>query len=155
MESIDNGEIIFVEDNPSETELILRILKKSKLYNRVISFKDGISALQYLYNNLEGQKSAAVLPKVIFLDLRMPRIDGLDILKKIKSYEGTKNIPVVMLTSSHEESIMKECYKAGVNSYIIKPTDYNSFVDHITKAVLYWACWNQSPQLTSLPKLPL
>lgn len=145
VETNDKSEVLLVDDNSSEIELILRILKKNKLAERVFTFKDGIGALQYIYSKLDEHSGGGNLPKVIFLDLKMPRIDGLDVLRKIKSDERIKHIPVVILTSSHEESIMKECYKAGANSYIIKPVEYNSFVEYITKTILYWVYWNQSP----------
>lgn len=145
MESSDKGEVLLVEDNSSETELILRILKKSKAYNRIFTFKDGISALQYIYSRLEEENNLSSLPRVIFLDLKMPRIDGFDVLRKIKSDNRIKHIPVVILTSSHDESVLRECYLAGANSCVIKPVEYNLFVEYINKVVQYWTNWNKSP----------
>lgn len=144
MEDLEPCEIFLVEDNSSETELILRILKKNKITEKVSAFKDGITTLQYIYSNLE-QRNLRALPKVIFLDLKLPRLDGLDVLKKVKSDSRIRHIPVVMLTSSDDETLMKECYLAGANSYIIKPLQYNLFLEYINKLVRYWTKWNKLP----------
>jgi len=139
--------IILVEDNISDADLIKRALAKSNVANKIIHLKDGKEALDYLFS--EGQWKGVITSntnKLILLDLKMPKISGLEVLKKIKSNEETKNIPVVVLTSSNEDPDIKECYKLGVNSYVIKPLGFDEFSKTVGQLGLYWLLLNQYPK---------
>ncbi len=139
-------EILLVEDNPNDVELTLRALKKHNLINRVFVVKDGAEALDFLFTTGSyTQRNIENTPKVIFLDLKMPKINGLEVLRKIKSDERTRLIPVVVLTSSQEDPDIMECYDLGVNSYIVKPVDFDSFVQAVSELGFYWLLLNQSP----------
>jgi two-component system response regulator len=140
-------EILLVEDNPNDVELTLRALKKNNLTNRVHVVKDGAEALEYIFaNGAYAHRKIEDHPRVILLDLKLPKVDGLEVLRKIKSDERTKVIPVVMLTSSKEERDLVESYKLGANSYITKPVDFESFVKAISELGLYWLLLNQPPR---------
>lgn len=134
-------EILLVEDNSQDAELTLRTLKKNKLANSILHLSDGQEALDYLEKPENG------IPKVILLDLKMPRVDGIDVLRRIKSNERLKIIPVVVLTSSRQERDVIESYKLGVNAYIVKPVDFEQFVKAITDVGLFWLVLNQSPEV--------
>ncbi|HOD41124.1 MAG TPA: response regulator [Candidatus Wallbacteria bacterium] len=139
-------EILLVEDNPNDAEIALRALKKSKLTNKVVHVCDGEEALDFIYargkfNGNEGKK----YPKIVLLDLKLPKIGGLEVLKIIKSDPATKAIPVVVLTSSKEEKDMIESYQLGVNSYLVKPVDFEKFVEAIKDFGMYWLLLNQFP----------
>ncbi len=139
-------EILLVEDNPRDVEMTLRALKKRNLANKVQVVYDGAEALDFLY--AKGKYSDRNLnngPKVVLLDLKLPKISGLEVLKKIKSEETTKMIPVVILTSSQEEKDLVESYKLGVNSYICKPVDFDKFIDSVGELGLYWLLINKPP----------
>ena len=139
-------EILLVEDNPHDEELTIRALKKHNLANKTHVVRDGEEALDFIF--AEGaykNRNIEHIPKVIFLDLKLPKIDGLEVLKKVKTNEHTKTIPVVVLTSSKEENDLLESYKLGVNSYIVKPVDFNKFVDAVSELGLYWLLLNESP----------
>jgi len=139
-------EILLVEDNPNDVELTLRALKKRNLANKVHVVRDGEEALDYIFaNNKYEDRDIGKHPKVILLDLKLPKVDGLEVLRKIKSNEQTKCIPVVVLTSSREERDMIESYKLGVNSYIVKPVDFEKFVESVGELGLYWMLMNQLP----------
>jgi two-component system, response regulator len=144
-------EILFVEDNPNDAELAMRALKKSKLANNVIRVCDGEEALDYIFAR-KSYKSADRLniPRLILLDLKLPRVDGLEVLKIIKADPVTKLIPVVVLTSSREESDIVESYRLGVNSYIVKPVDFDKFMDSVKNIGLYWLLLNQLPDINNL-----
>ena len=139
-------DILLVEDNPDDVELTLRSLKRVNIANRIVVVNDGAEALEFLFGT-EKQKDQQVNhnPKVIFLDLKLPKIDGLEILRRIKGNERTKMIPVVVLTSSKEEQDIVESYKLGVNSYMVKPVDFDKFVEAVGKLGLYWLLLNQPP----------
>ncbi|OLC97178.1 MAG: two-component system response regulator [Gemmatimonadetes bacterium 13_1_40CM_3_70_6] len=132
-------EVLLVEDNPSDVELTLRALQKRNLANRVVVARDGVEALQIL----EGP---APLPKVVLLDLKLPKLNGLEVLRRMKSDERTKRIPVVVLTSSHEEPDVEESYRLGVNSYVVKPVDFESFATAVAEVGLYWLLLNHPPE---------
>lgn len=139
-------EILLVEDNPHDVELTLRALKKNNLTNHVQVAVDGVQALDYLFGTgpfAGGDQPVA--PKVVFLDLKLPRIDGREVLKRMKADERTRTIPVVILTSSKEESDIAETYKLGVNSYVVKPMDFEKFVEAVSQLGLYWVLLNQAP----------
>jgi two-component system response regulator len=141
------SEIILVEDNVSDADLIKRALAKSNVANKIIHLKDGQEALDYLFG--EGQWKGiktSNASKLILLDLKMPKISGLEVLKKIKSNEETREIPVVVLTSSKEDPDIKECYKLGVNSYVVKPLGFDEFSKTVSQLGLYWMLLNQHPK---------
>jgi two-component system response regulator len=139
-------EILLVEDNPQDAEMAIRALKKNNLANNVLHVTDGEEALDFIF--ARGAYSGRKIenrPKVILLDLKLPKVDGLEVLKAIKSDERTKIIPVIALTSSCEEKDVIESYRLGVNSYIVKPVDFDKFVEAIKGLGFYWLLLNQSP----------
>ncbi|MBD3225011.1 MAG: response regulator [Caldithrix sp.] len=139
-------EILIVEDNPNDAEMALRALKKNKISNKVLVIGDGEEALDYIFKRGKfAQKKSQHKPKIILLDLKLPKIDGLDVLKIIKNNPETGGIPVIVLTSSKEEADMIDSYRYGVNSYIIKPVDFDKFVDAVKEIGLYWLILNQQP----------
>ncbi|MGB9716442.1 MAG: response regulator [Thermodesulfovibrionales bacterium] len=146
MDQLKEVEILLVEDNPNDAELAIRALKKHNLANKVHIAKDGVEALDFIFGTGSyADRDVNDKPKVVFLDLKLPKVDGLDVLKKIKSDERTKTIPVVVLTSSTEERDIIESYQLGVNSYIVKPIDFDKFVDAVSELGLYWLLLNQPP----------
>jgi len=136
-------EVLLVEDNPDDAALALRAFKKNHLLNKIHVVNDGVEALEYIFGADGG--SCVCAPKVIFLDLHLPKIDGLEVLRKLKSDERTKTIPVVVLTSSHESQDVTECYKLGVNSYIVKPIEFDNFMRSVSELGLYWMLLNKPP----------
>ncbi len=140
-------DILLVEDNPFDAELTLRALKAIKILNHVQVLTDGEEALNYLFGlgEYEG-RDLNLNPKVIFLDLKLPKVDGLEILKRLKSDERTKTIPVVIVTSSKEERDVVKSYKLGVNSYIVKPVNSDNFIEAIKELGFYWLILNQPPK---------
>jgi len=141
---LNTVEILMVEDNPHDAELTLRALKKHNLSNNVVHVKDGAAALEYIFaNGTHAGRSS--YPKLILLDLKLPKVDGLEVLRKVKSSEVTKVIPIVILTSSKEERDIVESYRLGVNSYIVKPVDFEKFVHCVRELGLYWLLLNQPP----------
>ena len=145
MSMTSNGvEILLVEDNPRDVELTLRALKKRNLANRVHVAKDGAEALDFLFaKGAYAARNPNHTPKVVLLDLKLPKVSGLEVLKQIKGDERTRIIPVVVLTSSQEEKDMVESYRLGVNSYIVKPVDFDKFVEAIGEIGLYWLVVNK------------
>jgi CheY-like chemotaxis protein len=144
----DIVEILLVEDNPQDLELAQRALAKAHLTNHIEVARDGAEALDFIF--CEGAHAGRKLenkPKVILLDLKLPKVDGLEVLKRIKSDERTRAIPVVMLTSSREQSDLVESYRLGVNSYIVKPVNFESFAQAVQNLGMYWLLLNQSPKL--------
>lgn len=140
-------DILLVEDNASDAEMTIHALKKSGLANKLLHLKDGALALDFIF--AEGDymgRNMEYKPKVILLDLKMPKVNGLEVLQKIRDDERTKNIPVVMLTSSKEDPDIKTCYALGVNSYVVKPVAFDEFQKAITDLGLYWMIVNQLPQ---------
>lgn len=137
-------EILLIEDNPNDAELTMRAFKKSNITNKIMHLKDGEEAINYIFpENSEKQ----LLPKLILLDLKLPKVDGIQILKRLKSNDHTKLIPVVVLTSSQEEKDIIESYKLGVNSYVTKPIEFEKFVTIVSNLGLYWILVNQSPKV--------
>lgn len=139
-------EILLVEDNPNDAELAIRALKKHNLANRMHHAKDGAEALDFIYGTgaYKDRKNGAH-PKVILLDLKLPKVDGLEVLKRLKSDHGTRSIPVVIVTSSKEEGDMVRSYELGVNSYIVKPVEFEKFMEAVSKMGLYWLLLNERP----------
>ena len=137
--------ILLVEDNPDDEALTLRALKKNNIQNDVVVARDGVEALDYLFGtgNHTG-RDTSVLPSVTLLDLKLPKIDGLEVLKKIRADERTKFMPVVILTSSKEEQDLINGYKLGANSYIRKPVDFSQFIEAVRQLGLYWLLLNEA-----------
>lgn len=137
-------EILLVEDNPSDAELTTRTLKKNNLANNMVHVKDGAEALEFLF--AEGQYAGRNLdspPQVVLLDLKMPKMDGIQVLKALKADDRTRFIPVVVLTSSREDRDLEECYRLGANSYIVKPVEFDAFVEVVKNLGFYWLLLNQ------------
>jgi len=139
-------EILLVEDNPNDVELALRALKKNNLANRLHIVKDGSEALDFIFGRGEHQhRKVENGPRVILLDLKLPKVDGVEVLRAIRSDPRTRFIPVVVLTSSSEERDIVETYKLGVNSYIIKPVNFEKFIDVVRELGYYWLLLNHPP----------
>ncbi|MBO6623131.1 MAG: response regulator [Balneola sp.] len=139
-------EILLVEDNDNDAEMALRALKKNNISNKVTRLKDGEQALEFLFGTGEFEgRSVHNHPKVILLDLKMPKVDGLEVLKAVRSNKDTEKIPIVMLTSSREERDVVEGYKLGVNSFIVKPVEFNSFMKAVKDIGIYWVILNELP----------
>jgi two-component system response regulator len=143
--SAESTEILMIEDNAGDAELTLRALKKQNLANHVIHLKDGAEALDYVFaKGKYAGRDVNNLPKMILLDLNMPKIGGLDVLKKIKSEPLTQKIPVIILTSSAEDPDVKKCYALGANSYIVKPVEFSNFSKTVADLGMYWMIINKS-----------
>jgi len=141
-------EILIVEDNQQDLDLALRALRRANLANRIQIARDGEEALEFIF--CEGPHSARKVengPKVILLDLKLPKVDGLEVLRRIKGDDRTKTIPVVVMTSSKEQSDVIDSYNLGVNSYIVKPVNFEQFTEAVQKLGMYWLLLNQPPQL--------
>ena len=141
---IDEKIIFLVEDNNADIELTLRAFKKSRIANRVVISKDGADAIDKLFGSGEFAANN-YLPTLILLDLKLPKIDGLEVLARIRQEEKTKLLPVIILTSSREHQDMIKGYTLGVNSYIVKPVDFTNFVEAVNQLQLYWLVLNESP----------
>jgi two-component system response regulator len=143
-ETID---ILLIEDNPNDAELTVRALKKHHLANRIYVAEDGAQALDILFaRGKYSPRESAVLPKIVLLDLKLPKIGGLEVLREIKSDERTKKVPVVVVTSSCEDPDIKEAYNLGANSYVVKPVDFEQFFEAMGNLGLYWLLVNQPPR---------
>ena len=139
------GRILMVEDDPKDVELTLTALDDYKLANEVVVTRDGEEALDYLYCRGKFTTRSTDNPAVLLLDLKLPKVDGLEVLKQIKSDEKLKMIPVVVLTSSHEEKDMVTSYELGVNAYVVKPVDFHEFVNAVKELGVFWALINEPP----------
>ncbi len=146
MDQLRQVELLLVEDNPSDVKLTLKALQKHNLANKVFVVKDGEEALDFIFSRgtYAGRNNQGTL-KVILLDLKLPKVDGMEVLKAVKTDDRTKTTPVVVLTSSKEEKDLVESYKYGVNSYIAKPIDFNQFINAVSDLGLYWLLLNEPP----------
>ena len=141
------ADILLVEDNPRDTELTIRALNKHNYTSKFVALEDGEEALDFIF--CRGKYSYRVItnrPKVILLDLKLPKVSGLEVLKTIKSDERTKMIPIIIITSSAQDSDMKAAYEFGTNGYVVKPVDLNTFIEAMSHLVLYWLLVNQLPK---------
>lgn len=143
MSALEMVEILLVEDSATDAEMTIRALRKAGLANGLTWVKDGAEALEMLFG--ADAVGSSRRPRLVLLDLKMPRVDGIEVLRRIKSDERTKVIPVVMLTSSTEESDLIRSYALGVNSFLVKPVDLSRFVEEVTRAGLYWLVMNKVP----------
>jgi CheY-like chemotaxis protein len=145
MAGLEFVEILLVEDNPTDAELTLRALRRNNLANNVVWVKDGAEALDFLYCRGQYADRKNGTPKLILLDLKLPKIDGIEVLRELKNDNKNKMIPVVMLTSSQEERDLVQSYRLGVNSYIVKPVDFEKFLETVSKVGFYWSLMNKIP----------
>ncbi len=139
-------EIILVEDNPDDAELTIRALKKNNFANNIVHLKDGAEAIDFIFG--EGAyhgNPMSNMPRAILLDLKMPKVNGIEVLTRLKAEEHTKSIPVVVLTSSNEDPDVAICYELGVNSYIVKPVGFENFLKAVSELGLYWLLLNRPP----------
>ena len=139
MAVVEGVEILLVEDSDDDAELTIRAIKNNKIANRIELVRDGVEAIAYL-------ESERPLPRLVLLDLKLPRMNGLDVLRKIRGHPKTRVLPVVILTSSREEPDIASAYDLGVNSYIVKPVEFEDFVKAVTNAGLYWMLLNEPPR---------
>lgn len=143
--------ILLVEDNPDDEELTMRSLRKAKIGNEIIVARDGQEALDYLFcQGIHADRAPERVPAVILLDLKLPKLNGIDVLKRLRGDPRTSLIPVVILTSSSEDEDMLKSYRNGANSYVRKPVDFSAFADAVTQLGIFWVLHNQQP-----PKQPL
>lgn len=140
-------EILLVEDNLNDAELTIRSLRKHNLANHLHHVHDGVEALEFLFGTgAYTDRRSSPAPRVVLLDIKLPRVDGIEVLRKVKSDERTRTVPVVMLTSSREERDVVESYKLGANSYILKPVDFDKFARVVSDLGLYWMVLNEPPR---------
>lgn len=144
MEQVNEVDILLVEDNPMDAELTMHGLRTEKLANKITWLKDGEEALNYLFRRGEYEQRGDSHPRIVILDLKMPRVDGIEVLREMKANESTRRIPVVMLTSSQEESDLIRSYDLGVNSYVVKPLDFKSMTEVIRQCGFYWLAINRA-----------
>ena len=149
---MDQKKILIIEDNPDDVELTLRAFKKNNISNEIIVVNDGAQALEYLFcTGAYAGRDRVDTPAVILLDLKLPKIGGLEVLEKIRSHENVKLVPVVILTSSKEEQDVVKGYKMGCNSYIRKPVKFTDFVEAVRQLGLYWLLLNEAPPCKEFP----
>lgn len=146
----DEPIILLVEDNPDDEALTVRALKKANVHNLIVVVRDGAEALDYLFGTgVHAGRDARLTPQVVLLDIKLPKIDGLEVLRRVRADARTELLPVVILTSSSEEQDMIEGYRLGANSYVRKPVDFGHFADAVRQLGLYWVLVNQPPPRTS------
>lgn len=145
MELFEQVEILLVEDSANDAELTIRALKKGGLANRLMWVKNGEDALDFLFRRGAYSGRQETAPRLVLLDLKMPGLDGIEVLRAIKADERTRRIPIVVMTSSQEESDIGQTYDLGVNSYVVKPVDFNSVTDIVRQAGYYWLAINRAP----------
>lgn len=145
---MENKTILLIEDNIDDIDLTLRALKKNNIRNEVIVVHDGVEALEFLFGKGQyANRNVEDLPTVVLLDVKLPKVDGMEVLRQIRANELTKYIPVVILTSSKEEQDLINGYSLGVNSYVRKPVDFNQFAEAVSHLGLYWLLLNEAPPL--------
>jgi len=145
MSELQAVEILLVEDSEADAEMTMRALKKHHLANRLVWVKDGAEALDFMFRTGAYAGRPDGNPRLVLLDIKMPRLDGIEVLRRLRADDTTRLVPVVMLTSSAEERDVVESYKLGINSYLVKPVDFKEFVDVVSHAGLYWAVMNRTP----------
>jgi len=147
MEAVQAVDILLVEDNPQDAELTVRALKKKNLANRLVVVEDGAEALDFiLCRGNFASRAPGNSPQVVLLDLKLPKVSGLEVLKALKQDERTRSIPVVIVTSSREDPDIKAAYSLGANSYVVKPVDFDAFAEAVSSLGLYWLMVNQPPR---------
>ena len=152
MDEFEKIEILLAEDSETDAEMTMRALQRNNLANHLVWVKDGAEALDFIFRRGAYAERPEGAPKLVLLDLKMPKVDGIEVLRQVKSNEHTRTIPVVMLTSSAEERDIVASYSLGVNSYIVKPVDFSSFADEVAKAGCYWVLVNRLPGSVSGPR---
>jgi CheY-like chemotaxis protein len=140
-------DILYAEDNPADAELTLYTLKTRNIANNIVWVRDGVEALDFIKRRGRYASRVGGMPKMVLLDLKMPKLDGVDVLKALKADESTRAVPVVIMTSSHEETDLVKSYRLGVNSYVVKPVDFDKFAEMVTEVGLYWMVCNKTPDL--------
>lgn len=150
----NSHEILLVEDNLSDAKLTIMAMKEGKVTNNIIHLKDGDEAINYIFCQEPYSERQMVNPLVVLLDLKMPKVSGIEVLRKIRSDNRTKTIPVIVFSSSKEDPDVKECYELGVNSYIVKPLEFDKFQKVVTDLGMYWTLLNHSPEVGILQKTP-
>lgn len=147
MSSYSEVEVLLVEDNPRDAEMTLRTLRRRNLANGIVHVKDGQEALDWLFGEgVHGGRDVTRPPGIVLLDLKLPKVDGLEVLKAVRADERTRRIPVIVLTSSKEDRDVIESYELGVNSYIVKPVDFDNFSASVAEVGHYWLLLNQKPK---------
>jgi CheY-like chemotaxis protein len=140
-------EILLAEDNPEDAEMTMRALRRNNLANQLHWVKDGAEALDYLFGTGEyAGRDTSRPPRLVLLDIKMPKVDGIEVLRRLKQDDATRRIPVVVMTSSNEERDVFESYRLGVNSYIVKPVQFDAFMETVAKIGMYWVLTNRTPQ---------
>lgn len=145
MRDTEPVDIVLVEDSQADADMALRVLRKHTMTSRTLWLKDGVEALEFVRDRVARSDGSGVPPKLILLDIKMPRLDGIEVLRQLKTDERTRNIPVVMLTSSAEDKDLRACYELGVNSYLVKPVGFGAFATVVAQAGMYWVAVNQRP----------
>jgi two-component system response regulator len=146
MDAHTDVEILLIEDNPNDAELTIRALKKKNFANNIVHLKDGAEALDYIFcTGAHSGRDINNKPRAILLDLKMPKVNGLEVLERVKADARTRSIPIIVLTSSNEDPDVKKCYEMGVNSYIVKPVGFDNFTKAVADLGFYWLLLNQAP----------
>ena len=146
MDGLEQVEILLVEDNPTDGEMTIRALRRNNLANKVHWVKDGAEALEFVFcTGPYAHRDPAQMPRLILLDIKMPKVDGIEVLRRLKDDAATRTIPVVVMTSSNEERDVVESYRLGVNSYIVKPVEFEPFIETVAKIGMYWVLTNRVP----------